>query len=489
MEKTKPRFLNNLTTEVTQDIQGVKLCAYLVALEGWRRGLELKFYKDETKVCKLHRLNSSTHGKFFSLSSEAKTHYFFRSRGDEVSNKSVRICQNKEETKKMLQKSSVPIPLGEEFDINQEEKVINYAESIGYPVVLKPLSGSMGRGVYMGINNKNELLDAMHDARSTLHYKKYLLEKYYPGKEYRVYVVGDKVIGATNRIPANIKGNGKDTVEILIEKKNKQRKNNPYLAPKPIKVDFEVRNCLKKQGYQMDSIPEKGETVFLREKSNLSSGGDPIEATEELTEEVQEIAVNALKALPSIPHAGVDIIVDPEDNKKGVVLEINATAEISFHTFPLIGEAKDVPGAIVDYYFPETIGKEKTNLYFDYNSLLEPLQTWAAEEILVSKPPIGKLYGKKYTVAGKVRKVGYMHWIKRQALRRNLLGFVNRAGKNRVDVLVISKDKEKVDQFIEQCKKGSKRSRVDQVEEQEVNVDTLQPLKYGFEVILKGRSN
>src|SRR5699024_6346231 len=135
------------------------------------------------------------------------------------------------------------------------------------------------------------------------------------------------------------------------------------------------------------------------------------------------------------------------------------------------------------------IGKEKTNLYFDYNSLLEPLQTWAAEEILVSKPPIGKLYGKKYTVAGKVRKVGYTHWIKRQALRRNLLGFVNRAGKNRVDVLVISKDKEKVDQFIEQCKKGSKRSRVDQVEEQEVNVDTLQPLKYGFEVILKGRSN
>jgi len=483
MPKTKSRLFDNLNAEVTLGIRGFKLCAYLIALEGWRRGLELKFYKDETAVCKMHRLNSSTHGKFFSLSNGSKTHYFFRSRGDKVSNKSVRICQNKEETKELLRKSNVPIPQGGEFDINYENKIIDYAENIGYPVVLKPLSGSMGRGVYMGINNKSNLLDAIRDTRSRYRYKKYLLEKYYPGQEYRVYVVGDRVVGATNRIPANIIGNGKDTVEILIEKKNKQREKNPYLASKPIKVDFEVEKCLESYKYQMGSIPKKGETVFLREKSNLSSGGDPIEATDELTEEVQQIAVNALKALPSIPHAGVDVIVNPKDNKKGVVLEINATAEISFHTFPLTGEAKDVPGAIVDYYFPETIEKEKTDLYFDYNSLLAPLETWAAEEILVSKPPMGKLYGKKYIVSGKVRKVGYISWIKRQALRRNFLGYVKKAGKNQLEIVIVSEDKEKVDKFIERCKKGSKKSRVDQVEEQELDVDLLQPLKLGFEVI------
>lgn len=483
MKNDQVKLFDNLTHEVVADIHGFKLCTYLVALEGWRRGLSLKFYKDETDLCKLDRLNSSTHGKFFSLSSAKQTHYFFRSRGDLVANKTVRICQNKEKTKELLQKSNVPVPLGKEFNINNQDEIINYAESIGYPVVLKPLSGSMGKGVYMDINNKEQLKDAIENAQSTYRYTKYLLEKYYPGKEYRVYVVGDKVIGATNRIPANIVGDGKSTVRALIEKKNNERKKNPYLAPKPIKVDYEVENCLEKVGYTLDSIPKDGETVFLRVKSNLSSGGDPIEATDELTEEVQQIAINSLKALPSIPHAGVDIIVDPEDSRNAVVLEINATAEIGFHSFPIKGEAKDVPGAIIDYYFPETKGKVKSDFYFDYNSLLEPLKTWAAEEILIPKPPVEKVYGKKYTVTGKLHRVGYMNWIRRQALRRNLIGYVKKISKNKMEVYVFGQEKSKVDQFAELCQKGSRRSKVKSMEETLIDIADYKPLKLGFELV------
>lgn len=257
MANNQDKLFDHLTHEVVSDIHGFKLCSYLVALEGWRRGLTLKFYKDETDLCKLDRLNSSTHGKFFSLSSDKKTHYFFRSRGDLVVNKAVRICQNKEKTKALLKKGNVPVPLGEEFDIHKQEDIINYAESIGYPVVLKPLNGSMGKGVYMDINNKEQLADAIENARTTYRFTDYLLEKYYPGKEYRVYVVGDKVIGATNRIPANIIGDGIHTVQALIEEKNEERKKNPYLAPKPIKMDYEVEKCLEKAGYNLDSIPKK----------------------------------------------------------------------------------------------------------------------------------------------------------------------------------------------------------------------------------------
>lgn len=78
MKNDQVKLFDNLTHEVVADIHGFKLCTYLVALEGWRRGLSLKFYKDETDLCKLDRLNSSTHGKFFSLSSAKQTHYFFR---------------------------------------------------------------------------------------------------------------------------------------------------------------------------------------------------------------------------------------------------------------------------------------------------------------------------------------------------------------------------------------------------------------------------
>ena len=484
MESNHVKLFPNLTNEVVADITGFKLCSYLVALEGWRRGLTLKWYKDETDLCKLDRMNSSTHGKFFSLSSDKHTHYFFRSRGDMVANQTVRICQNKDKTKDWLKQSGVPIPLGKEFDITNHEEIVNYAESIGFPVVLKPLNGSMGKGVYINLSNKEQLANAVQNAQSTYRFKKYLLEKYYPGNEYRVYVVGDKVIGATNRVPANITGDGQNTVEALIEIKNKDRKDNPYLAPKPIKIDYEVRNSLTRLGYDKTSIPKKGETVYLRGKSNLSSGGDPIEATDELTEEVKQITVDALKALPNIPHGGVDVIVDPVSNKKGVILEINATAEIGFHSFPLKGEPKDVQGAIIDYYFPETVGKVKSDFYFDYNSILEPLKTWAAEEIKITKPLIGEVHAKKYAVYGKVQKVGYMSWIKRQALKENLIGYAKKVGKNQVEVVVISNNKNAVDKFLELCQKGSKKSRVDDVQVQQYEITSGHPLKMGFELIL-----
>ncbi|MCT1905528.1 acylphosphatase [Oceanobacillus sojae] len=469
-----------LTKEVVKDITGFQLCSYLVALEGWRRGLELKWYRDETNRCKLDRMNGTTHGRFFSLSNGDKTHYFFRSRGDKVANKTVKICQDKEKTKSYLQQSHVPIPLGATLETNED--IINYANKIGYPVIIKPLSGSMGKGVYTNISNKEELVDILKELRSAYSYRKYLVEKHYDGKEYRVYVVGDKVIGATNRIPANIIGDGVNTVEKLINIKNKERKLNPYLAPKPIKADYEVTYMLERVGYTLDSIPETDEQVFLREKSNLSSGGDPIEATDELSEEVKQIAVNALQALPSIPHAGVDIIVDPQDGRKGVVLEANATAEIGFHLFPLEGKARDVSGAIIDYYFPETIEAKKSNFYFDYPSLLEPLKNFSVDEIKVGPTPLHDMFVKKYTATGSLNRVGYLTYIKRQALKRNIFGYVKKLDKNKVEIYLVGKEQEVLNTFKEVVKRGSKKSSVEQVEEEDLAYSN-EPAKMEFQLI------
>lgn len=474
-------LIPHVSKNVVSDITGFKLCSYLVALEGWRRGLTLKWYSDETGLCKMDRLNSSTHGKFYSLSSGSKEHFFFRSRGDKVSNKSVRICQNKEKTKDLLIKGNVPTTQGKIVDID-DEGVTSYAGDFGYPVVIKPLNGSMGKGVYTNIRDEVELLEAVNDFKSRYKYKEILLEKYYPGKEYRIYVVGDKVIGATNRIPANVQGDGVNSIEKLIENKNELRKTNPYLAPKPIKVDYEVKHMLKKAGYDLQSVPVKDETIYLREKSNLSSGGDPIEATDELSEEVKQIAVDSLKALPSIPHAGVDIIVNPEDNSKGVVLEINATAEIGFHLFPLEGKAKDVAGAVIDYYFPETVGGERSNFYFDYLSTLEPLKSWAVEELKITDTPLGQLYGKKYVVQGKVQQVGYMNWVRRQALRRGFFGSSAKLDKDKIVVSIFGKEKEALEKFKELCYKGSKKSKVDNIEEFDLELDQQKPMKVGFEI-------
>ncbi|WP_193065545.1 acylphosphatase [Oceanobacillus oncorhynchi] len=480
MKSQEAKLLPSLPKKVVENITGFQLCSYLIALEGWRRGLELKYYRDETPLCELSRLNSSTHGKFCSLSNGSNKHYFFRSRGDKVSNQAVSVCENKEETKSCLQRSNVPIPLGK--TLKTDEDIINYANEIGYPVIIKPLNGSMGRGVYINISNSEELSGILKEVRKKHSYRQYIVEKHYNGEEYRMYVVGDKVIGATNRIPANVIGDGINTIEKLIEFKNNERKKNPYLSQKPIKIDYEVTYMLERAGYNLESIPDKGEHIFLREKSNLSSGGDPIEATDEISEEVKQIAVNALQALPSIPHAGVDIIVDPKDNRKGVVLEVNATAEISFHLFPLVGKAKDIPGAIIDYYFPETVGQKKSMFYFDYLSLLVSLKAHAIEEVKVIQTPLKEMFAKKYIVEGTVNRVGYMTFIKKEALKENLFGYAKKIGKNKIEIYLLGEDKEVIEKFRNKVKKGSKRSVVKNIEEQNM-IYNNKPRKTGFKII------
>ncbi|WP_271400391.1 acylphosphatase [Salinicoccus roseus] len=481
MERENIELKSDLTEEVVEGIKGFKLCAYLVALEGWRRGLKLTWYKDETDLCKMHRVGGSTQGKFFSLSSEDKSHYFLRSRGDGVTNKAVNLCGNKESTLKLLKEQGVPTPEGSIFNID-DERMFEYAENIGFPVIIKPLNGSMGRGVYTNINSIEELQEALTDfIRRYKKYKSIILEKHHHGQEYRIYVVDEEVIAVTNRIPANITGDGVQSVRKLIEEKNEARKDNPYLASKPIKVDYEVKLALKNNGLEMDSILPEGKVLYLREKSNLSSGGDSIEANDKISEEVKQIAIDSLKVVPSLPHAGVDIIVDSEDDRKGVVLEINATAEISFHLFPWEGKARDVPGAIIDYYFPETREKEKSLAYFDYHSVIEPLKTWASDEVVVAPAPIQEMHRKCFTVNGKVQKVGYMNYIRRQALKRNIHGTIRKNGLKQVEIDGMTTDEKIFDEFIDVCYKGSKKSRVDHVKIEDKGMENM-PYKMGFVV-------
>src|SRR5699024_427172 len=233
------QLLPHFNKSVVKNIRGFKLDAYLIALEGWRRGLTLKWYKAESPNCKLDKVGSPTLGNFFSLSSSNNTHYFFRPRGDQVENKTVRLCSNKEKTKEILASKGVSIPEGEIFNV-LDDGIIDYAKDIGFPVVIKPKGGSMGKGVYTNIRNQEQLNDCLNDYTSTYNHNEVIVEKHYEGKEYRIYVVGDNAVGATNRIPANVIGDGEHNIAQLIELKNKERKNNPYLARKPIKPDYEV---------------------------------------------------------------------------------------------------------------------------------------------------------------------------------------------------------------------------------------------------------
>src|SRR5699024_3197366 len=112
-------------------IIGYQTCTYFMALEGWRRGLELTFnIKPGIAI---------SQGISFTLSNGTRTHEFKVSRGDKVTNKAISICQQKPKTYKYLRKNNVPIPEGDWFTIDVlDEEIIEYADKLGYPLVLKP---------------------------------------------------------------------------------------------------------------------------------------------------------------------------------------------------------------------------------------------------------------------------------------------------------------------------------------------------------------
>src|SRR5699024_4171161 len=174
MSNINVELLPKLLKEVVEGIEGYKLDSYLIDLEGWRKGLKQTWYKESVSQIKLaRRSGNTTPGKHLSLSSETTTHHFFCSRGDKVSNEAYRICQDKKETQKIISDKGIPVTGGELFKIN-DKYIYDYSEKIGFPVVINPANGTMGRGVYTNIKDREALGNAIVDFKKRYSYKEIL---------------------------------------------------------------------------------------------------------------------------------------------------------------------------------------------------------------------------------------------------------------------------------------------------------------------------
>ncbi|NMA74772.1 MAG: ATP-grasp domain-containing protein [Bacteroidales bacterium] len=451
--------------------QGKRISTYNVALEGWRRGLQLDFYgviEDKSKL-KLR----------YSLSNGERTHHFQLSMGDKVTKEAFDICDNKELTKQYLRKLNVPVPEGKMFTNKSDKKEIgDYAEKIGFPVVLKPTDGNAGKGVFANIQDRESLLSLVDHVQNELGFKEILVERFIQGNEYRIFVIEDRVLGAMIRRPASVLGDGVHTISQLIDKKNKIRKTNPHLTSRLIKVDREVIDLLNRSDYSLKSIPEKGARIYLRTKSNLSAGGDSIDVTDQLTPELKEIVINAGKAIPGLAHYGVDMIVDEERNT-GTILEVNARPGIGGHMFPVEGQPRDFAKEIIDFYFPETKNVVRSPLYFDFDTIIEPIINRQVRRTQVMKTPVGPFYGKELILTGIVQNVGFQTWSRRQALNRGLHGHFENLEDGRIRIRIMGTDKELLEEFKAACYTGPYKAEVKDLEENEWN----KPILLGYEVI------
>ena len=461
MNNTYPYWL---TERMLHGIRRFNIDAYLVALEGWRRGLSLTFYDHKTTETDLKLIGFDPIGKLFSLESETKKHFFYRTRGDMITNEAVDIGTDKEAAKNYLSKAGVDVPQG--FSFTSETPLEKIHESLAQmegPLVLKPTFGSLGKGVTTNIKSEEVFFSSLEYIQSTYDYTDFLAEEYITGEDVRVYVVGDEVAAATKRIPANVTGDGYSTIRQLIEEKNEKRKLNPHTSTRLIKIDDRAKEYLSRQGLEFESMLDEGQTVFLKGESNISAGGDSIDITESLDENIKKMAVEAVAAIPDLHHAGVDLIVN---ENRGAVIEINSTGSTALHTFPLYGEPQNVAEKIVDYYFPATRGLRTSNqLFFDYRSILKQLRANQLKNIEITDAPVGEIYAKRYVISGKVQKVGYRIWAENQAVPRGLHGYTRNLKNGKVVVVVGGLEKDKVDEFKDICWQGPKRAQVESVKE------------------------
>lgn len=352
---------------------------YIIALEGWRRGLKLKFYRDDS-VDKTFKVR-------YELVSEEHSHRFEDSRGDLISQEAIEVCNDKYLTKKYLERAGVSTPEGEMFQSHDSnEEIFEYAKKVGFPLVIKPLDANGGKGVFSNITNLNDFKMAVQNLRGDMGYRSIIVERYIEGDEYRVIVVDNKVHAVLKRLPANVIGNGKDTIRELIRQKNQSRNINPHLRNKVIKSDVIVIKNLKTQGYKLDDIPKNGEYIKLRLTSNLSTGGDSIDMTDNASEQLKNAAIDATKAIPGLGISGIDVMVNESLNQY-LVIEANTKPGLGGHMFPGYGKSRDIASAIIDYYFPETRNTKRGLFTFDFSSVVNLLRNFTGKEVEITNCP------------------------------------------------------------------------------------------------------
>lgn len=266
----------------------------------------------------------------------------------------VDIAGNKHLTKQILADYKIPVPIGEIAYSEEDAEML--AESIGFPVVVKPLDGNQGKGVTLDIRDPDQLRIAYKEALK--HSKAAIIEKFITGRDYRVLVVGDKVSAVSERKPPIIVGNGKHSVKELVELENNNNlRGDDHEKPlTKIKIDVVARQVLQRYGIDENYVPEPGEIIKLRDNGNLSTGGTARDCTSEIHPANSLIAIKAARAI-GLDIAGIDITTEdismPITRSNGAVIEVNAAPGLRMHIYPSEGQSKNVAADILDMMFPE----------------------------------------------------------------------------------------------------------------------------------------
>ena len=265
----------------------------------------------------------------------------------------VDIACNKELTKKMLDMASIPVASGS--ICVDEEDLTETINKIGYPIVLKPLDGNHGKGASINVTNWEDAVSGLAYAKNYSH--RIIVEKFITGFDFRILVIDNKLVAAAKRVPAHIVGNGTETIQELISITNQdpRRGYGHENVLTQIDVDRDTEDLLEKLNYTLESIPKKGEIVYLKSTANLSTGGTSVDVTDMMHPENIFLAERISRVI-GLDICGVDIMAEnltqPLKENGGVILEVNAAPGFRMHLAPSEGLPRNVASPVIDMLYP-----------------------------------------------------------------------------------------------------------------------------------------
>jgi cyanophycin synthetase len=265
----------------------------------------------------------------------------------------VELACDKEDTKFLLEQFQIPIPKGE--IVRTEEGLKEALQYVGFPLVVKPVSGNHGRGITTNITNEADAVIAFHAAKEVS--RTVIVERFITGDDYRLLVINYKLVAAAKRTAAHVIGDGKSTIKELVDLVNSDPRRG-YGHEKvltQITINDLTLGILEEKGLTVDSVVPAGEFVKLKDTANLSTGG----TAEDVTDVVHPYNIfmaERIARIIDLDICGIDIMTtnigQPLPETGGAVLEVNAGPGFRMHLSPSDGLPRNVAGHVLDMLYP-----------------------------------------------------------------------------------------------------------------------------------------
>lgn len=296
------------------------------------------------------RLNNDSHVQ---LGYGCKQRHIQATMTDRTSAIGVEIADEKFRTKELLSRAGIPTPDGK-IAISLVE-AIQIAKDLGYPVAVKPEIGNHGRGITAHVTDDKELETAFASACRIC--SSVIVEKTMTGFDFRVLVINGVLVAAALREPAHIVGDGKSTINQLIDQVNldPRRGIGHERVLTAISIDDMTTRLLTFQGRSVDDVLPSKEKLYLKSTANLSTGGTACDVTDNVHQDVRLMCERVARII-GMDCIGIDIVApgldQPLRHGSAGIVEVNAAPGFRMHLAPTEGNARNVAEPFVDMLFP-----------------------------------------------------------------------------------------------------------------------------------------